>query len=185
MSNTIVADAYDRPLRDVRISVTDRCNFRCPYCMPAEIFGDRYQFLPREELLTFEEIERLTHIFVRLGAVKVRLTGGEPLVRKNIEELVERLAGIDGIDDLTMTTNAYLLPQMAQTLKGAGLKRVTISLDSMDDDVFRKMNGRNFGTEKVLEGIEAAESAGLTPIKINAVVQRGMNDHTIVQKRFT
>ena len=148
--------------------------------MPAEIFGDRYQFLPREELLTFEEIERLTHIFVRLGAVKVRLTGGEPLVRKNIEELVERLAGIDGIDDLTMTTNAYLLPQMAQTLKGAGLKRVTISLDSMDDDVFRKMNGRNFGTEKVLEGIEAAESAGLTPIKINAVVQRGMNDHTIV-----
>jgi cyclic pyranopterin phosphate synthase len=180
MSNTIVADAYDRPLRDVRISVTDRCNFRCPYCMPAEIFGDRYQFLPREELLTFEEIERLTHIFVRLGAVKVRLTGGEPLVRKNIEELVERLAGIDGIDDLTMTTNAYLLPQMAQTLKGAGLKRVTISLDSMDDDVFRKMNGRNFGTEKVLEGIEAAESAGLTPIKINAVVQRGMNDHTIV-----
>jgi cyclic pyranopterin phosphate synthase len=148
--------------------------------MPAEIYGDRYQFLPREDLLTFEEIVRLTHIFVRLGAVKVRLTGGEPLVRKNIENLVAMLAQIEGIGDLTMTTNAYLLPQMAQTLKDAGLQRVTISLDSLDDDVFRRMNGRNFGTEKVLEGIEAAERVGLTPIKINAVVQRGMNEHTIV-----
>lgn len=180
LSTSPILDSFNRPLRDVRISVTDRCNFRCPYCMPAEIFGDRYQFLPREELLTFEEITRLTRIFVNLGAAKVRLTGGEPLVRKNIEDLVGRLAQIEGIEDLTMTTNAYLLPQMAQTLKDAGLKRVTISLDSMDDDVFRKMNGRNFGTEKVLEGIEAAERAGLTPIKINAVVQRGMNDHTIV-----
>ena len=180
LSTSPILDSFNRPLRDVRISVTDRCNFRCPYCMPAEIFGDRYQFLPREELLTFEEITRLTRIFVNLGAAKVRLTGGEPLVRKNIEDLVGRLAQIEGIEDLTMTTNAYLLPQMAQTLKDAGLKRVTISLDSMDDDVLRKMNGRNFGTEKVLEGIEAAERAGLTPIKINAVVQRGMNDHTIV-----
>ncbi len=180
MSNTIISDTFNRPLRDVRISVTDRCNFRCPYCMPAEIYGDRYQFLPREELLTFEEIERLTRIFVKLGAVKVRLTGGEPLVRKKVEDLVQRLARVDGIEDLTMTTNAYLLPQMAQTLKDAGLRRLTISLDSLDDHVFRKMNGRNFGTEKVLEGIEAAESAGLTPIKINAVVQRGMNDHTVV-----
>lgn len=179
-SNSPITDSFNRPFRDLRISVTDRCNFRCPYCMPAEIYGDRYQFLPREDLLTFEEIVRLTRIFVRLGVVKVRLTGGEPLVRKNIEELVSQLAHIEGIGDLTMTTNAYLLPQMAQTLKDAGLQRVTISLDSLDDDVFRKMNGRNFGTEKVLEGIAAAELVGLTPIKINAVVQRGMNDHTIV-----
>ena len=180
MSPTIVKDTYDRPLRDVRISVTDRCNFRCPYCMPAEIFGERYRFLPRDELLTFEEIVRLVHLFVQLGAVKVRLTGGEPLVRKSIKSLVEQLAEVEGIEDLTMTTNAYLLPSMAQTLKDAGLHRVTISLDSLDDDVFRKMNGRNFGVDTVLKGIEAAERVGLTPIKINAVVQHGMNDHTLV-----
>ena len=180
MSPTTVQDTFNRPLRDVRISVTDRCNFRCPYCMPAEIFGERYRFLPREELLTFEEIVRLVRIFVELGAVKVRLTGGEPLVRKSIESLVGQLAEVDGIEDLTMTTNAYLLPSMAQTLKDAGLQRVTISLDSLDDEVFRKMNGRNFGVDTVLKGIEAAERVGLTPIKINAVVQRGMNDHTLV-----
>ena len=141
---------------------------------------ERYRFLPRDELLTFEEIVRLVRLFVELGAVKVRLTGGEPLVRKSIKSLVEQLAEVEGIEDLTMTTNAYLLPSMAQTLKDAGLHRVTISLDSLDDDVFRKMNGRNFGVDTVLKGIEAAERVGLTPIKINAVVQHGMNDHTLV-----
>ena len=176
----MVVDEFGRPLRDLRISVTDRCNFRCPYCMPAEIYGERYQFLPREQLLTFEEIVRLTRIIVRLGAVKARITGGEPLVRKDVERLVEMLAGVDGVEDLTMTTNAYLLPQKAEALKAAGLQRVTVSFDSLDDEVFRRMNGRNFGTESVLAGIEAAERVGLGPIKINAVVQRGVNDHTVV-----
>ena len=148
--------------------------------MPAEIYGERYQFLPREQLLTFEEIARLTRIIVRLGAVKARITGGEPLVRKDVERLVEMLAGVDGVEDLTMTTNAYLLPQKAEALKAAGLQRVTVSFDSLDDEVFRRMNGRNFGTESVLAGIEAAERVGLGPIKINAVVQRGVNDHTVV-----
>ena len=176
----MVVDELGRPLRDLRISVTDRCNFRCPYCMPAEIYGERYRFLPREQLLTFEEIARLTRIIVRLGAVKARITGGEPLVRNDVERLVEMLAGVDGVEDLTMTTNAYLLPQKAEALKAAGLHRVTVSFDSLDDQVFRQMNGRGFGTESVLAGIEAAERAGLAPIKINAVVQRGVNDHTIV-----
>ena len=148
--------------------------------MPAEIYGERYQFLPKSQLLTFEEIERLTRVFVGLGAQKVRLTGGEPLVRNEVERLVERLARVDGVDDLTMTTNAYLLPQKAQTLKDAGLGRVTVSLDTLDDEVFRQMNGRGFGVDRVLEGIEAAERAGFHPIKVNSVVQRGVNDHTIV-----
>ena len=148
--------------------------------MPAEIYGERYQFLPREQLLTFEEIARLTRIIVRLGAVKARITGGEPLVRKDVERLVEMLAGVHGVEDLTMTTNAYLLPQKAEALKAAGLQRVTVSFDSLDDEVFRRMNGRGFGTESVLAGIEAAERVGFGPIKINAVVQRGVNDHTIV-----
>ena len=176
-----VTDAFKRPFRDLRVSVTDRCNFRCPYCMPAEIYGERYEFIPRSELLTFEEITRLAEIFVGLGAVKLRLTGGEPLVRSELETLVAQLSHIDGVGDLTLTTNGYLLPQKAQLLKDAGLQRVTISLDSLDDEVFRSMNGRGFGTEKVLEGITAAEEAGLSPIKINAVVQRGVNDHTIVE----
>ena len=175
-----VLDRFRRPLRDLRISVTDRCNFRCPYCMPAEIYGDRYQFLPRESLLTFEEIARLTRILVKLGVVKVRITGGEPLVRAEIDKLISMLAQVPGIEDLTMTTNAFLLAQFADKLKEAGLQRITISLDSLDDEVFRQMNGRNFGTERVLEGIEAADRAGLRPIKINAVVQRGVNDHTLV-----
>ena len=175
-----VLDRFRRPLRDLRISVTDRCNFRCPYCMPAEIYGDRYQFLPRESLLSFEEIARLTRILVNLGVVKVRITGGEPLVRAEIDKLISMLARIPGIEDLTMTTNAFLLAQFADKLKEAGLQRITISLDSLDDEVFRQMNGRNFGTDRVLEGIEAADRAGLRPIKINAVVQRGVNDHTLV-----
>ena len=176
----MITDRFMRPFRDLRISVTDRCNFRCTYCMPAEIYGERYQFLPKSQLLTFEEIERLTRVFVGLGARKVRLTGGEPLVRTEVEKLVEQLARVDGVDDLTMTTNAYLLPQKAQTLREAGLGRITVSLDTLDDEVFRHMNGRGFGVERVLEGIEAAERAGFHPIKVNSVVQRGVNDHTIV-----
>ena len=177
----MIADKFNRSLRDLRISVTDRCNFRCPYCMPAEIYGERYEFLPKESLLTFEEIARLTRIMVKLGVVKVRLTGGEPLVRNEIEKLIGLLSKIDGVEDVTLTTNAYLLKQMAQKLKDAGLQRITVSLDSMDDDVFKTMNGRGFGTERVIEGIVAAEQAGLSPIKINSVVQRGVNDHTLVE----
>ena len=173
-------DRFQRPLRDLRISVTDRCNFRCPYCMPAEIFGERYQFLPRPELLSFEEIARLTCVIVRLGALKVRLTGGEPLLRQDIEKLVAMLVDIDGVDDLAMTTNAYLLPQKLPALKAAGLKRLTISLDTLDDEIFRRMNGGRSGVDKVLAGIDAAEAAGFKPLKINAVVQRGLNDHTLV-----
>ena len=176
----MITDKFKRPLRDLRISVTDRCNFRCTYCMPAEIYGERYEFLPRAELLTFEEIARLTGILVNQGAVKVRLTGGEPLVRNEVESLVAMLSRLDGVEDLTMTTNAYMLPQKAQGLKESGLQRVTVSLDTLDDEVFKRMNGRGFGTERVLLGIDTAERAGLRPIKINSVVQRGVNDHTIV-----
>ena len=149
--------------------------------MPAEIYGERYQFLPKAELLTFEEIARLTAILARLGAVKVRLTGGEPLVRNNIEALVSLLAPVQGVRDLTLTTNGYLLPQKVQALKAAGLQRLTISLDTLDDEIFRRMNGRNFGTERVIEGIHEAERAGYRPLKINSVVQRNVNDHTIVE----
>ena len=177
----MIADTLGRPFRDLRISVTDRCNFRCPYCMPAEIFGERYEFLPKAELLTFEEMERVARILVGLGAQKVRITGGEPLVRNEVEKLIARLASIPGLDDLTMTTNGYLLPRKAEALKEAGLGRVTVSLDSLDDEVFRVMNGRGFGTAKVLQGIDAAVGAGFSPIKINAVVRRGMNDHSIVE----
>ena len=173
-------DKFERPLRDLRISVTDRCNFRCPYCMPAEIFGERYRFLPKPQLLSFEEITRLTRIIVGLGAVKIRLTGGEPLLRQNIEDLVAMLNPLEGVEDLAMTTNAYLLPQKAAALKAAGLARLTISLDTLDDAVFRQMNGGRSGVDKVLAGIAAAEEAGFHPLKINAVVQRGLNDHTLV-----
>jgi len=148
--------------------------------MPAEIFHERYQFLPKKEILSFEEMTRLTHIIVRLGAVKVRLTGGEPLVREQVETLVGMLAAIEGVDDLTMTTNGYLLPQKAQALKDAGLERITVSLDSLDEAVFQRLNGGRSSVQKVLDGIAAAEKAGLVPIKINAVVQRGVNDHTMV-----
>ena len=177
---TKVTDTLGRPLRDLRVSVTDRCNFRCTYCMPAEIYGERYQFLPKPELLTFEEITRLTKIIVKFGATKVRLTGGEPLVRADMEVLVAMLAKIDGIKDLTLTTNAFLLAQKAKALKEAGLHRVTVSLDTMDDEIFKVMNGRGYTTHRVLEGIRAAEQVGLLPIKVNAVVQKGVNDHTIV-----
>ena len=175
-----VRDRFGRPIRDLRVSVTDRCNFRCPYCMPAEIYGAKYEFLPKAQLLSFEEIARLTRIFVDLGVKKIRLTGGEPLVRNRVEDLVALLVKIEGIEDLTLTTNGYLLSQKAQSLRNAGLQRITVSLDSLDDDVFKEMNGRGFGTKKVLEGIEKATKVGLHPIKINAVVQKGVNDHTIV-----
>ena len=177
---TTLTDKFNRPLRDLRISVTDRCNFRCTYCMPAEIFNEKYEFLKREKLLTFEEITRLTKLIVSQGAVKLRLTGGEPLMRQEIEKLIAMLAKIEGVEDLALTTNAYLLPGKAETLRDAGLQRVTISLDSLDEDVFKQMNGGRSSVEDVLKGIRAAEEAGLTPIKINAVVQRGVNDHTIV-----
>ena len=177
----MILDRLDRPFRDLRISVTDRCNFRCTYCMPAEIYGERYEFLPKADLLTFEEITRLVKMFARIGAAKVRLTGGEPLVRNDLEKLVAMLSPIEGVQDLTLTTNAYLLPQKAQVLKDAGLQRVTVSLDTLDDEIFSRMNGRGFSRDRVLEGIEAAENAGFASIKINSVVQRGVNDHTVVE----
>ena len=173
-------DRLQRPLRDLRISVTDRCNFRCPYCMPAEIYGEKYQFRPRAELLRFEEIERLARLFVELGVEKLRITGGEPLLRHELPRLIERLARLDGLHDLPLTTNGYLLDRYARELADAGLGRVTVSLDSHDDTIFGKMNGRGFGTARVLEGIEAAAEAGLTPIKINCVVERGVNEDSIV-----
>lgn len=173
-------DKFDRPLRDLRISVTDRCNFRCTYCMPAEIFSEKYKFLHKSKLLTFEEIARLTRIIVRLGAVKIRLTGGEPLVRQDVERLVEMLNAIDGVEDMAMTTNAYMLPKKIDALKAAGLPRLTISLDSLDEEVFQKMNGGKASVAEVLAGIQAAEDAGYTHMKINTVVQKGVNDHTVV-----
>src|SRR5207302_2620632 len=173
-------DSAGRPLRDLRISVTDRCNFRCTYCMPKEVFGRDFHFLPSSALLTFEEIERLTRIFVAHGVEKVRLTGGEPLLRRGLERLVEMIASIDGLRDLTMTTNGSLLAARAQALREAGLKRLTISLDSLDDRVFRAMNDVRFPVADVLKGIDAAQRAGFTNIKINCVVKRGLNDTTVV-----
>ncbi len=172
-------DTLGRPLHDLRISVTDRCNFRCVYCMPKEVFGKDFQFLPRAEILSFEEIERLVRIFVSLGVQKIRLTGGEPLVRRDLERLVERLAKIGDLD-LTLTTNGSLLAQKAKALAAAGLKRVTVSLDSLDDGTFRGMNDVDFPVAKVLAGIDAAREAGLAPIKINMVTKRGVNESSIV-----
>jgi GTP 3',8-cyclase len=172
-------DALGRPVRDLRISVTDRCNFRCVYCMPKEVYGRDYQFLERRELLTFEEIERLTRAFASLGVEKVRLTGGEPLLRRELERLVAMLAEIPGLD-LTVTTNGSLLPQKAQTLADAGLRRVTVSLDSLDDEVFRAMNDVDVPVERVLAGIEAAAAVGLAPVKVNMVVKRGVNDDSML-----
>ncbi len=173
-------DRLGRPLRDLRISVTDRCNFRCVYCMPREVFGPDYQFLRRDELLTYEEIARVARVLVGLGVEKIRITGGEPLVRRDLDELVRALRGIEGLRDLTLTTNGSLLRGQARRLAEAGLKRVTVSLDSLDDGVFRAMNDAGVGVATVLDGIAAAREAGLRPIKVNAVVKRGMNDHTVV-----
>jgi cyclic pyranopterin phosphate synthase len=172
-----VLDTLHRPLRDLRISVTDRCNFRCTYCMPKEVFGRDYRFLDRRELLTFEEIARVAGIFVALGTRKIRITGGEPLVRRDVERLVEQLAVLDV--DLTLTTNGSLLPAKAQALAAAGLRRVTVSLDALDDPTFRALNDVDFPVDRVLEGIDAAVEAGL-PVKVNAVVKRGVNEDQIV-----
>ena len=176
----MMKDLLGRSLSDLRVSVTDRCNFRCVYCMPEEIYGERYQFLPKPELLTYEEIERLVRLFVALGARKVRITGGEPLLRSQLDILVAKLAGIDGLADLTLTTNGYALKKQAVSLKNAGLQRVTVSLDSLDDTVLEKINGRKISSGRILDGIKAANQAGLYPIKVNVVVQKGINDHTIL-----
>jgi len=175
----VLADAHGRPLRDLRISVTDRCNFRCIYCMPKEVFDRDYPFLAHADLLTFEEITRLARVFKTHGIEKIRLTGGEPLLRKRLDHLVEMLSAIGGLD-LTLTTNGALLARNARELKAAGLNRVTVSLDALDDGVFRAMNDVDFPVAKVLEGIDAAAAAGLTPVKINMVVKRGVNEHEIL-----
>jgi cyclic pyranopterin phosphate synthase len=174
-----LADAFARPLRDLRVSVTDRCNFRCTYCMPRDVFTDDYAFLPHSEVLTFEEIVRLASVFRGLGVEKVRLTGGEPLLRRGLDKLVAMLrAALPGVD-LTLTTNGSALKAQARALKEAGLDRVTVSLDSLDDATFRRMNDADFPVAKVLEGLEAAAAAGLAPIKVNMVVKRGVNDHHV------
>ncbi len=179
-NETMPLDTLGRPLHDLRISVTDRCNFRCTYCMPKEVFGREYQFLRREQLLTFEEIARLAWIFVSLGVEKLRLTGGEPTLRRDLPKLIEMLRGIDGLRDLTLTTNGSRLGELAQPLKDAGLDRITVSLDSLDDAVFRAMNDVDFSVSRVLDGIDAARRAGLAPIKVNMVVKRGVNEQTLV-----
>ncbi len=186
MSGTAVRDAFSRPLRDLRISVIDRCNFRCPYCMPKETYGDDYQFLPPADYLTFAEVTRLVRLFVAHGVTKVRLTGGEPLLRPRLPELVAALARIPGIEDLALTTNGYRLAQHADALHAAGLRRVTVSLDSVDPDVFARMNGLGIAIDRVLAGIARAQQVGLAPVKLNAVVQRGVNDHTVLDlvRRF-
>jgi cyclic pyranopterin phosphate synthase len=174
-----VTDTLGRPLRDLRISVTDRCNFRCTYCMPKSVFGRDYRFMPRRELLTFEEIERVARIFVGHGVEKIRITGGEPLLRRDLEVLVSRLASIGELD-LTLTTNGALLPRKAALLREAGLSRLTVSLDSLDDETFRAMNDVDFPVAAVLEGIDAAAAAGLA-VKVNAVVKRGVNDDGVIE----
>lgn len=174
-----VNDKLGRPLRDLRISVTDRCNFRCRYCMPIEVFGPGYKFLDREEILSFEEIVRVTRAAVGKGACKVRLTGGEPLLRRGIEDLVGLLAAVDGVEDLALTTNGVLLAHHAEGLKLAGLNRVTVSLDALDSEVFAQMNGVGAKVERVMAGVDAALTHGL-PVKVNAVIQRGVNEQEIL-----
>jgi cyclic pyranopterin phosphate synthase len=174
-------DRLERPMRDLRISVTDRCNFRCPYCMPGEVFGKDHAFLPREQILTFEEIARFVRVAAAHGVTKVRLTGGEPLVRRDLASLVGMIAAVDGVNDIALTTNGTALAFQAQPLKDAGLHRVTVSLDSLDGAVFQRMNGVGAPLSRVLEGIEAARAAGLSPIKVNTVVKRGLNDGGLLE----
>lgn len=174
-----VTDKFSRPLQDLRISVTDKCNFRCQYCMPAEIFGPDFKFLPKDQILSFEEIERLSSIFSKLGVTKLRITGGEPLLRKNVAGLIARLNKISGITDIGLTTNAVLLPKLAGDLAAAGLHRVNVSLDALDDDIFAQINGRGVKSKTVLKGIEAAKAAGLG-VKVNMVVQKGVNESEII-----
>ncbi len=176
-----ISDALQRPLRDLRISVTDRCNFRCPYCMPREVFGHEYRFLPRREILNFDEIARVVNLSAALGVTKVRLSGGEPLLRTQLDSLVASVRSVPGITDIALTTNGVLLPRHAKSLAAAGLDRVTVSLDSLDEEVFAAMGGHPGATvADVLEGIAAAEQAGLGPVKINCVVERGRNEHTVL-----
>jgi cyclic pyranopterin phosphate synthase len=177
---TELADTLGRPMQDLRISLLDRCNLRCPYCMPAAEYTEDYQFLSRAERLSHDEIFRVASVAVGLGVSKLRLTGGEPLLDKNVASLVKRLASLKNVDDLALTTNGILLPAFARRLADAGLHRITISLDSLDEQVFSAMSGDRGSIEKVLAGIAAAEEAGLRPIKINVVVQRGVNDHTVL-----
>ncbi|HEX2789370.1 MAG TPA: GTP 3',8-cyclase MoaA [Steroidobacteraceae bacterium] len=176
----LLQDSLGRPLRDLRLSVIDRCNFRCPYCMPREHFHDQYRFLKSSERLDFHEVLRLTRLFVQLGVVKLRVTGGEPLLRAGLADLVGDLTSLPGIEDVALTTNGVLLAQHAAELRAAGLQRVTVSLDSLDPAVFTQMAGGYGSVKDVLEGIAAAERAGLSPIKVNAVVERGVNDHTVL-----
>jgi cyclic pyranopterin phosphate synthase len=173
-------DQFGRSIEYLRISVTDRCNFRCVYCMPRELFGPDHAFLPRAQILDFEEIARVVRAAVPLGVHKLRLTGGEPLVRRNVAELVRMLGAIDGVDDLTLTTNGSLLATKAAALAEAGLSRVTVSLDALDDETFMRMNDARVPVSRVLDGIAAAERAGLTPIKVNAVIRRGLNEHAVL-----
>nr|WP_046180828.1 GTP 3',8-cyclase MoaA [Domibacillus tundrae] len=179
MSALNITDTLQRPLRDLRISVTDRCNFRCTYCMPKEIFGDDYAFMPKNELLSFEEMTRLAKLFVGFGVKKVRLTGGEPLLRRDLPDLIGMLTAIDGLEDIGLTTNALLLKQHGQALYEAGLRRLNVSLDSLSNETFGKMNGRGIGPERILENIEYAKSLGFE-VKVNMVVQKGVNDHDVV-----
>lgn len=175
----VIRDHFGRPLHDLRISVIDKCNFRCTYCMPKEIFGDDYMFMPESELLSFDEIVRLAESFAKLGVEKLRLTGGEPLMRKNLDQLIARLTPIPGINDIALTTNGVFLAKRAKKLKEAGLERVNVSLDAIDDDVFKEINGKGVGSRPVLKGIEAAEAAGLK-VKVNMVVKKGMNESQIL-----
>ena len=180
MQSNIIKDLLNRPIQDLRISVIDRCNFRCPYCMPEEEYSKHYSFLKQNDWLTFDEIIRLARLFVRLGVRKIRLTGGEPLLRPNLSELVRELNKIDGIDDLALTTNGSLLSEHAKILKEAGLKRLTVSLDTLDARVFKYMSGQKGDVKTALEGMKAAEEAGFENMKVNVVVQRGVNDHTLL-----
>ena len=178
---TDLVDQFNRPMRDLRISVTDRCNFRCTYCMPKQVFNSKYQFLARDDLLSFEEIARLIPLFVTYGVRKLRLTGGEPLLRKNLEVLIRELSNINGIEDIALTTNASILTQeKAVLLKKAGLKRITVSLDAIDDETFIQMNDMGVSVQKVLDGIDNARSAGFNKIKVNMVVQKSRNENDIV-----
>lgn len=176
----MVKDLFNRPIKDLRISVTDRCNFRCPYCMPAEIYGERYKFLPKDQVLSFEQIERIANVFAELGVSKIRLTGGEPLLRQDLDLLVKKLIQIPGIEDLALTTNGYLLYRYAEKLHEAGLKRITISIDTIDEDLFKEMSGVNAELSTVLEGLDLVERLGFNPIKINTVVQKGKNDKKLL-----
>lgn len=180
MASMATLDRLSRPLHDLRVSVTDRCNLRCPYCLPREAFGSGFAFMPSSELLSFEEITRVCRLFAGLGVGKIRLTGGEPLLRRELERLVEMLACLEGIEEIALTTNGTLLSAKAQSLADAGLRRVTVSLDALDQDVFESMSDTRVPLARVLEGIDAAGKAGLAPVKVNMVVKRGVNDHCVL-----